>query len=102
MKRIVGAALLALTPMLTVAAAEGKIPAAKKNLILQLFEVTEAKDGTADAIIDILGGRLGVPPIPEDSRREVRGEGQEMQEITEQTQMAIYDRYFTEKQLRDL
>lgn len=102
MKRVICAALLALTPVLTVAAAERKIPAAKKKLILQLFEVTDAKGGTTDTIIDILGGRLGVPPIPEEQRREVREEGKEMQEITEQTQMAIYDRYFTEKQLRDL
>ncbi|PYQ31437.1 MAG: hypothetical protein DMF57_14710 [Acidobacteria bacterium] len=102
MNRVIYAVLLALMPVLTAAAAEPRIPAAKKKLILKLFEVTDAKDNTTDAIIDILGGRLGVPPIPEDQRAEMREEGEEMQQVTEQTQMAVYDRYFTEKQLRDL
>jgi hypothetical protein len=102
MKRVICAVLLALMPVLTAAAAERKIPAAKQKLILQLFEVTDANDNTTDAIIDILGGRLGVPPIPEEQRAEMREEGETMQQITEQTQMAIYDRYFSEKQLRDL
>jgi hypothetical protein len=105
MKRVVCAVLLALMPVLTAAAAEPRIPAAKKKLILQLFDVTDAKDNTADAIIDILGGRLGVPPISEEQRRAMREEGEEgeaMQQITELTQMAVYDRYFSEKQLRDL
>ena len=105
MNRVICAMLLALMPVLTAAAAEPGIPAAKKKLIRQLFEVTDAKDNTTDAIIDILGGRLGVPPISEEQRRAMREEGEEgeeMQEIAEQTQMAVYDRYFSEKQLRDL
>jgi hypothetical protein len=101
MKRMICAVLLALMPVLTAAVAGPRIPAAKKKLILQLFDVTDAKDNTADAIIDILGGRLGVPPIPEKQRVEMR-EGEEIQQVTEQTQMEVYDRYFSEKQLRDL
>ena len=55
MNRVICAVLLALMPVLTAAAAEPRIPAAKKKLILKLFEVTDAKDNTTDAIIDILG-----------------------------------------------
>ena len=52
MNRVICAVLLALMPVLTAAAAEPRIPAAKKKLILQLFEVTDAKDNTTDAIIE--------------------------------------------------
>jgi Type II secretion system (T2SS), protein G/Uncharacterized protein conserved in bacteria (DUF2059) len=82
-------------------AADRTIPAAKKKLIEQLLELTRAQEGTADAILDILGGRLGIPLPPEEMRGEAR-EGEEMGKFAEETQAAVYDRYFTQKQLRDL
>ena len=81
--------------------AEVKVPAAKAKLIREFFEVIDAREGTADAFIDILGGRLGLPLPPEEHRGEVR-EDKEMAEMAEETQLELYARYFTEKQLREL
>ncbi len=78
-----------------------EIAASKAALIRELLKVTDAKEGTADAFIDILGGRLGLPMAPERTRGEVR-ESPEMAEMAEETQLEVYDRYFTEQQLRDL
>src|SRR3989475_10366199 len=80
---------------------EQKIAASKAALIREFLKVTDAKEGTADAFIDILGGRLGLPMAPERTRGEVR-ESPEMAEMAEETQVEVYDRYFTEQQLRDL
>jgi hypothetical protein len=93
--------LTALLIASTAAAAEQKISPKKQKLIRELLELTDAPEGAADAIIDILGGRLGLPIAPEEARGEVR-EGKQVAAIAEETQMEIYDRYFTEKQLRDL
>ena len=82
-------------------AADRAIPAAKRKLIDQLLEFTQAQEGTADAILDILGGRLGLPLPTEEMRGEAR-EGEEMGKYAEETQAVLYDRYFTQKQLRDL
>jgi uncharacterized protein len=82
-------------------AAEKKIPAAKQRLIKELLEVTEANEGTADAIVDILGGRLGVPLPTEEMRGETREDPSNAQ-VAEKTLVPIYDRYFTQRQLRDL
>lgn len=104
MERISRAALslaVILLMSLGASAAERKISAAKKKLIRELLRVTEAQEGTADAIIDILGGRLGLPLATEVQRGEVR-ESEQVAEIVEETQLELYDRYFTEKQLRDL
>jgi hypothetical protein len=98
-----------LTPLLLIvlliassaAAAQRQIAPAKKKLIRELLEVTDAPEGAADAIIDILGGRLGLPIAKEEQRGEVR-EGKQVAVIAEETQLEVYDRYFTEKQLRDL
>jgi hypothetical protein len=83
------------------AGSEKEIPPAKRELIRELLEVTEAAEGTADAVLDILAERLGVPPLPDALRGEVR-ESRHMPDIAERTQLALYDRYFTEQQLRDL
>ena len=82
-------------------AADRAIPAAKRKLIDQLLEFTQAQEGTADAILDILGGRLSLPLPTEEMRGEAR-EGEEMGKYAEETQAVLYDRYFTQKQLRDL
>ena len=81
--------------------AEREIAASKAALIREFLKVTDAKEATADAFIDILGGRLGLPMAPERTRGEVR-ESPEMAEMAEETQLEVYDRYFTEQQLRDL
>ncbi len=103
--RIEGLTPLVLLVVLLVAssagAAQRQISPAKKKLIRQLLEVTDAQEGTADAIIDILGGRLGLPIASEEQRGEVR-EGKQVAAIAEETQISVYDRHFTEKQLRDL
>jgi hypothetical protein len=104
MPRIIRNVLLLLMASLvatTTIAAERKISPAKKKLIRELLEVTDAPEGAADAIIDILGGRLGLPIATEEQRGEVR-EGKQVAAIAEETQLELYDRYFTEKQLRDL
>jgi Uncharacterized protein conserved in bacteria (DUF2059)/Type II secretion system (T2SS), protein G len=93
--------LTALLIASTASAAEPNIYPKKQKLIRELLELTDAPKGAADAIIDILGGRLGLPIAPEEARGEVR-EGKQVAAIAEETQMEIYDRYFTEKQLRDL
>jgi hypothetical protein len=102
MRRIHSAVLIiTLLVSSTAFGVEQKIAESKAALIREFLKVTDAKEGTADAFIDILGGRLGLPMAPETTRGEVR-EGEEMAEMAEETQLEIYDRYFTEKQLRDL
>jgi hypothetical protein len=55
----------------SVGAAERRISATKTKLIRELLEVTDAPEGAADAIIDILGGWLGLPIASEEARGEV-------------------------------
>src|SRR5437667_10623584 len=78
-----------------------KIAASKAALIREFLKLTDAKEATADAFIDILGGRLGLPIAPEKHRGEVR-ESPEMAEMAEDTQLEVYDRYFPEPTLREL
>jgi len=104
MRRITRTSLfltIALLVSSTAFTAQQKITASKAKLIRQFLEVADAREGTADAFIDILGGRLGLPMAPEGTRGEVR-EGPEMAEMAEETQLELYDRYFTEKELRNL
>ncbi len=99
--RIVSFLIITLVVSSSAIASERKISDSKAKLIRELLEVTDAKEGTADAIIDILGGRLGLPLPSEEVREEFR-ENPRSTEITEETQLELYDRYFTEPQLRDL
>ena len=71
----------------------------KVDLIRELWRVTEAQETTADSVIDIIGGHLGLGIAPEDTRGEVRDSPQ-MAEIAEETELAAYQRYFTESQLK--
>ena len=93
--------MVGLLAVSTAFSAEQKIAPSKAALIREFLKVTDAREGTADAFIDILGGRLGLPMAPEETRGEVRA-GEEMTEMAEETQLELYDRYFTEKELRDL
>lgn len=104
MQRIARKLLFLLAALLiasTTPAAERQISPKKQKLIRELLELTDAPEGAADAIIDILGGRLGLPLASEEARGETR-EGKQVAVIAEETQMEVYDRHFTEKQLRDL
>ena len=71
----------------------------KKNLAADLLRAMEGQDNTADAVLDIIGSRLGLGIAPEDARGEVR-ESPQMAEIAEETQLALYERYFSEGQLK--
>src|SRR5262249_38837211 len=93
--------VLAMFLGMTATSAEKTIAPAKLKLIKEFLEVTEADGGTADAIVDIIGGRLGIPLPSEEMRGETR-EDPSNAEVAEKTLIPIYDRYFTQRQLRDL
>jgi len=71
-------------------------PPAKQALIRELLQATRASDRASDVILDLFGSAA-----PRDAQEKVRRDPH-MAEIAEKAEMDLYDRYFTEKQLRDL
>lgn len=69
--------------------ANAAVEPSKEKLIRELLTVTGARNGTADVLLDILGGRLGLPP-------------QENRPASDASQIELYDRYFAESELRGM
>src|SRR6266849_1173301 len=81
---------------LSVCAVAADIPPAKKALIHELLQATHASDRASDVILHLFGAKAS-PEVQEKIRRDP-GTAQ----IAEKAVFFLYDRYFTEKQLRDL
>ena len=93
MRKVKVAVLIA---ALAVCAVAADIPPAKKALIRELLQATHASDRAGDVILDLFGANAP-PNVQEKIRRDPGTE-----QIAEKAEMDLYDRYFTEKQLRDL
>src|SRR6266550_7207665 len=82
MQRMVRSIFIALIGFSMVSTAHPAVTASKEKLISELLALTHA-DRTPDAVLDILGGRLGLPPV-------TGAQGKV-------NQIEIYDRYFAEQ-----
>src|SRR5216684_8898693 len=87
--------VLMVTAMAAASMAADTSPA-KQALIRELLQATRASDRASDVILDLFGSAA-----PRDAQEKVRRDPH-MAEIAEKAEMDLYDRYFTEKQLRDL